>query len=178
MQTHSLQTRVLTDVEPHMDALIALLQDCVASGASVGFLPPVDSDTAKQYWQQVGIELNARPSARLLLAAFENNQLVGCVQLSLSTKANAQHRAEVEKLMVHTRHRGKSISKALLQHLEEEAQVAGRHLLTLDTRVGDIATDLYKRMNYTEAGYIPDFALSASGELDGTTFFYKMLAKQ
>lgn len=171
-----MKTKVLTDLTLHMPDLIALLQDCVASGASVGFLPPVESQTAQQYWQDIATALTAKPTTRLLIAAFDGDQLVGCVQLSLAGKSNAKHRAEIEKLMVHTRHRGKGISKALLSHLEEEALVAGRRLLILDTRVGDIASELYKRMNYTEAGYIPDFALSATGELDGTTFFYKMLS--
>ncbi|HCH01374.1 MAG TPA: GNAT family N-acetyltransferase [Vibrio sp.] len=171
-----MKTKVLIDLTPHMDDLVALLKDCVASGASVGFLPPVESQTAHKYWQEVATTLTAKPSTRLLIAAFEGEQLVGCVQLSLASKSNAKHRAEVEKLMVHTQHRGNGISKALLSHLEEEALVAGRRLLILDTRVGDIASELYKRMNYTEAGYIPDFALSATGELDGTTFFYKMLS--
>lgn len=171
-----MKTKVLIDLTPHMDDLVTLLKDCVASGASVGFLPPVESQTAQKYWQEVATTLTAKPSTRLLIAAFEGEQLVGCVQLSLASKSNAKHRAEVEKLMVHTQHRGNGISKALLSHLEEEALVAGRRLLILDTRVGDIASELYKRMNYTEAGYIPDFALSATGELDGTTFFYKMLS--
>ncbi|MGO2497178.1 MAG: GNAT family N-acetyltransferase [Vibrio litoralis] len=171
-----MKTKVLIDLTPHMDDLVALLKDCVASGASVGFLPPVESQTAQKYWQEVATALATKPSTRLLIAAFEDEQLVGCVQLSLASKSNAKHRAEVEKLMVHTQHRGNGISKALLSHLEEEALVAGRRLLILDTRVGDIASELYKRMNYTEAGYIPDFALSATGELDGTTFFYKMLS--
>ena len=171
-----MKTKVLTDLTLHMPDLIALLQDCVASGASVGFLPPVESQTAQKYWQDVATALTAKPTTRLLIASFDGDQLVGCVQLSLAGKSNAKHRAEIEKLMVHTRHRGKEISKALLSHLEEEALVAGRRLLILDTRVGDIASELYKRMNYTEAGYIPDFALSATGELDGTTFFYKMLS--
>ena len=35
-------------------ALIALLQDCVASGASVGFLPPLQEEQGLAYWQ--GIE--------------------------------------------------------------------------------------------------------------------------
>lgn len=98
------------------------------------------------------------------------------MQLSLAGKSNAQHRAEVEKLMVHTRHRGKGISKQLLSQLEIEAKQQKRTLLVLDTRLGDIASDLYKRMGYTEAGRIPNFALSANGKLEPTIYFYKSIS--
>jgi hypothetical protein len=37
-------------VLPH---LIHLLQDTVASGASVGFLPPLSAEDAQQYWSTV-----------------------------------------------------------------------------------------------------------------------------
>lgn len=33
--------------------LIHLLQDTVASGASVGFLPPLSTEDAQQYWSTV-----------------------------------------------------------------------------------------------------------------------------
>ena len=38
-------------------ALIALLQDCVASGASVGFLPPLQEEQGLAYWQGIEGEL-------------------------------------------------------------------------------------------------------------------------
>ncbi|WP_086980860.1 GNAT family N-acetyltransferase [Vibrio aphrogenes] len=170
-----MHTKVLSNLNNHMAVLVELLQDCVTSGASVGFLPPVDTQTAQDYWLSVEKDLQSTPCSRTLIGAFIEEQLVGCVQLAFTNKPNAQHRAEVEKLMVHTRHRGKGISKALLNHLEEEARVAQKHLLVLDTRVGDLAADLYRKMDFTEVGQIPDFALSASGQLDGTIYFYKML---
>ncbi|OEF27540.1 GNAT family N-acetyltransferase [Vibrio rumoiensis] len=166
---------LIADLGPYLQDLIPLLQDCVSSGASVGFLPPVKAEQAQQYWQGVQQDINDDSHTRLLLGAFENEKLVACVQLSLASKANALHRAEVEKLMVHTRYRGKGISKHLLSHLESEAQKYKRTLLVLDTRIGDVASDLYKRMGYTEAGQIPNFALSANGQLEGTVYFYKIL---
>lgn len=167
---------LISDLTPHLSSLTALLQDCVSSGASVGFLPPVKNEQAEQYWTAVQLELDSVPTSRLMIGAFEGEQLVGCVQLSLAGKSNAQHRAEVEKLMVHTRHRGKGISKQLLSQLEIEAKQQKRTLLVLDTRLGDIASDLYKRMGYTEAGRIPNFALSANGKLEPTIYFYKSIS--
>ena len=66
-------------------ALIALLQDCVASGASVGFLPPLQEEQGLAYWQ--GIEGSWRMECKLWVA-FDQHHLVGALQLSLCTKAN------------------------------------------------------------------------------------------
>ncbi|PJG60500.1 GNAT family N-acetyltransferase [Aeromonas cavernicola] len=154
-------------------ALITLLQDCVASGASVGFLPPLAEAVALEYWQ--GIEAELAAGSRRLWVAFEQHQLVGTLQLALCGKANGRHRAEVEKLMVHSQARGKGVGRALMATMEQGARDAGRTLLVLDTRVGDVASTLYRHLGYLEAGQIPDFARSANGSLAATLFFYKQL---
>ena len=153
-------------------ALITLLQDSVASGASVGFLPPLTEEQGLVYWQ--GIETELAAGSRRLWVAFLQHQLVGALQLSLCTKANGRHRAEVEKLMVHSLHRGKG-SRALMASMEQGAKEAYRSLLVLDTRVGDAASRLYRQLGYQEAGQIPAFARSADGTLAATLFFYKQL---
>ncbi|WP_421183215.1 GNAT family N-acetyltransferase [Aeromonas enteropelogenes] len=154
-------------------ALITLLQDCVASGASVGFLLPLSEAQGHAYWQGVEEELAA--GKRKLWVALEEGQPVGAIQLALCGKANGRHRAEVEKLMVHTHARGKGIGRALMHTMEQGAREAKRSLLVLDTRVGDVASRLYRQLGYQEAGQIPDFALSADGSLAATLFFYKSL---
>ena len=66
-------------------ALITLLQDCVASGASVGFLPPLPEELGLEYWQ--GIEADLAHGVRRLWVAFDQHHLVGALQLALCTKA-------------------------------------------------------------------------------------------
>ena len=149
-------------------ALITLLQDCVASGASVGFLPPLLEDQGLAYWQ--GIEGELAEGVRKLWVAFDHHHLIGALQLSLCTKANGGHRAEVEKLMVHSQARGKGVGRALMNAMEQGARDAKRTLLVLDTRV-----TLYRQLGYQEAGQIPDFARNADGSLAATQFFYKQL---
>ncbi len=57
----------------HLGKLAELLQDAVASGASVGFLPPLDTRSAQDYWNQV---FDAVASGnRLLLAAMDQENL-------------------------------------------------------------------------------------------------------
>jgi acetyltransferase len=163
----------LSHINETLEQLSELLIDCVQSGASVGFLPPLTTQQARDYWQQVKSELLA--GNRKLLVAKNGEQTVGAVQLALTSKANGNHRAEVEKLMVHTSARGQGLSKALMQALEQLALDNHRELLVLDTRVGDLASTVYRKLGYQEAGQIPNFARSASGKLEATVYFYKQL---
>ena len=155
------------------DDLVELLQDAVSSGASVGFLPPLATDTARDYWEGVFDDIGR--GARMLLAARDDGRVIGSVQLELASKANAHHRAEVQKLMVLTQARGQGIGRWLLEAVEAAAREAGRTLLVLDTRQGDVAEGLYARHGYVRAGAIPMYARSADGTLDATVIFYRLL---
>ena len=157
----------------HRPALIALLQDAVASGASVGFLPPLDTETASAYWQDVEKDLAA--GSRVLLAAFDGQNLLGAVQLDLAQKPNARHRAEIQRLLVFRVARRQGVGSSLMAEAEDAARARGRTLLVLDTRAGDSAERLYRALEWTEAGRIPAFARSADGRLEATVLFFKQL---
>ena len=156
-----------------MPDLVALLQDCVHSGASVGFIPPLTPDTAEAYWVETLIEV--AQGKRILLVSLEGKELAGSVQLSLVTKENGLHRAEVQKLVVHTRFRNRGIARALLSAVEDIARKEGRTLLVLDTEQDSVAEKLYMKQGYIRAGVIPQYATSASGSLITTVIFYKLL---
>ena len=153
--------------------LIHLLQDTVSGGASIGFLPPLSTEEAQQYWSSVFEEV--RKHTCVLLAAREAGQIVGSVQLAFAMKPNAQHRAEVQKLFVLSSQRRRGIGRALMHMVEQVARDCGRTLLVLDTRQGDNAEQLYRTLGYCEAGVIPAYARSASGALESTVIFYKIL---
>lgn len=155
------------------DELVALLNDCVESGASVGFLAPLEAGEAERYWQGVAADLAG--GDRTLLVAREGGHIAGAVQISYCSKKNGSHRAEVEKLMVHTAFRQRGIGQQLMKEVERQAQANQRTLLVLDTRTGDTASILYRKAGYQEAGQIPQFARSSAGTIDSTTFFYKLL---
>lgn len=152
---------------------ISLLVDCVNSGASVGFHAPLTQSDAAYYWQKV--EQGLQTGERLLLVKFIGKTLAGAIQLSLCLKANGMHRAEVEKLMVHTQFRQHGIAKQLLVAIEEVALSYQRTLLVLDTRTGDVASGLYRKQGYIEVGQIPQFVTNSNREFEGTTIFYKQL---
>ena len=46
----------------------------------------------------------------------------------------------------------------------------------LDTRSGDVASDLYRSLGWQVAGSIPFYAESTAGVLDATTYMYQVLA--
>jgi acetyltransferase len=150
-------------------SLVVLLQDAVESGASVGFLPPLGADEATAYWRSAYAAVRA--GARLLLVAREDHDaLVGSAQLAL--RPNALHRAEVQNI---TTARRRGIGRALMVAVEGEARRLGRTTLVLDTRQGDPSEGLYLDVGYQCAGIIPRYAKSATGVLDGSAFYYKLL---
>ncbi len=153
--------------------LAEILIACVAAGASVSFLPPLDPETARAFWRRAGGEVAA--GRRVILGAWEGGVLVGTVTLDLATPPNQPHRADIAKLLVHPDARRRGIARALMARAEAEARRAGRWLLTLDTNEGDAADSLYRALGWTEAGRIPDYSLQADGTTRATVVFYKRL---
>ena len=149
-----------------VDLLVAVVDD----GASVGFLPPLERGEAEAYWRGV-----PGPGA-VLLVAERGGRIVGTVQLQLAMRANGRHRAEVAKLMVHPDARREGLGRALMAAIEAVARREERSLLVLDTRDGDPSNALYRALGYQEVGLIPGYARSASGELNATVFYFKLLA--
>ncbi len=161
-------------MEADRTALATLLRDAVESGASVGFLPPLGASEATAYWAAVADGL--RDGSRVVLAARDDALgLVGSAQLELAMRPNARHRAEVAKVMVHRSARRRGVGRALMLALEDHARRLGRTTLVLDTRQGDPSEGLYRAVGWTFAGAIPRYARSASGTLDGTALYYKLL---
>lgn len=152
---------------------VRLLQDSVEGGASVGFLPPLSMDEAASYWDSV--QAGVQDGGRVLLVARQNNTVVGSVQLALERRPNGRHRAEVQKLLVHSAARRQGIARALMDAIEAVAREHGISLLVLDTLRGGAAEQLYRQIGYVEAGVIPQYARGADGALHATVVFYRMV---
>jgi ribosomal protein S18 acetylase RimI-like enzyme len=174
-------TDVIPEVEPLSGraarelraGLITLLRDAVAGGASVGFLNPLTEAAAGAYWDGVFADVDSRD--RLLFVIRDGDQVLGSVQLAIPPKPNARHRAEVEKLLVHTSARRRGLGTALMRAVEDAAIRLGRSLLVLDTRAGDPAGRLYEGLGYVRAGVIPGYALSPAGRPQATAIYYRDL---
>ena len=167
-------TRLPTDcTERSLEELADVLQSCVNGGASVGFFSPLQLQQALNYWREARTDMQA--GKRWIWVARINGRIVGSVQLAVSDNANGRHRAEVQKLLVHQAFRRQGVAAALLNALEREAAASGRELLVLDTRTGDRAESLYRRLGYCEAGLIPGYTRTPAGEPRSTSIYYKAL---
>ena len=154
--------------------LCALLLDCVDDGASVGFLAPLSEEEASVFWR--GVLLSLGDHLKLWIAE-DGDRVVGCVQLSLCSKANGRHRAEVQKLAVLRSHRGRGLARALMTRMESFARSHGLTLLVLDTEAQSPAEALYSAMDWQRVGEIPAYAGKPDGTLIATAVYYKLLGE-
>ena len=153
--------------------LSAILTACVNAGASVSYLPPLSPEVARGFWR--GVSSDVAMGKTLLLAAWDEGQLAGTVQLHLATPPNQPHRAELAKLLVDPAFRRRGIGRALMRRAEQAARGVGRRLLTLDTRAGEAGEALYRGLGWQEAGRIPGYALDARGVPYDTVILYRRL---
>ena len=161
------------DLRDHLDALAAVLVDCVEGGASVSYMAPFTHDDARRAFEAWADE--AEHGRRLILAAFANGELVGTVQVILALPPNQPHRGEIAKLLVHRAARRRGLARLLMEHAEREARAEGKTLLVLDTVTGDPAERLYQRLGWSTVGVIPGYALYPDGRPCDTTVFFKVL---
>lgn len=155
--------------------LCELLVDSVHHGASVGFLAPLTADDADAYWRRVERAV-AEGRCVLLAAEADDGTVIGTVQLDVDTLPNQPHRATVSKLLVHSASRRRGVGQTLMAALERTALDAGRWLLTLDTATAE-ADRLYRRMGWTSAGVISDYAMNPDRTLTDTAFLWKALTR-
>jgi len=150
-----------------------ILIDCVAAGASVSYLHPLSREKSRAHWKRVSTEV--AQGHRVLLGAWVDGALAGTVQIDLDTPENQPHRAEIAKLLVDPALRGRGVGEALMRRAEQAAQRLGRKLLTLDTRAGDMAEPLYRRLGWNEGGRIPGYSLDETGHARDTLYFWKQV---
>jgi GNAT superfamily N-acetyltransferase len=158
--------------ETDVDQLATLLSDCADTGASVGFLAPLPHDLAATWWRAT----LGSPGTRTWVARDDDGLIVGCVRLTPATMPNSPHRGDVSKLLVALGSRGAGLAGRLMETLEQDARGRGLTLLMLDTETGSPAQGFYQRRGWELIGTVPDYALSATGELAPTTILAKRLA--
>jgi len=161
------------EAERDIQQLADLLMDAVASGASIGFMPPLTESEALNYWRSVIAAMRDR--SRVLLVAADGVLIQGSVQIGLEMRANGNHRAEAMKLFVHRRARRQGLARALMAAVESTARQIGRTLVLMDTRTGGGAEKMCEALGYVRFGEVPDYARNADGLLHATSFFYKQL---
>jgi ribosomal protein S18 acetylase RimI-like enzyme len=154
-------------------ALSELLIETVANGGSVSFMHPLSREAAEAFWSK---SLDAAERGeRIILGAFDGDELIGTVTLLLDLPPNQPHRAEIAKMMTRISHRHRGIATALLREAERLAVAHDRWLLVLDTAEDEGAAGLYERVGFKLTGVIPDYAFKPHGGLTGTLIYWKRL---
>jgi ribosomal protein S18 acetylase RimI-like enzyme len=161
------------ELQARLDALATVLHETVEAGASVGYMWPFSHGEARRSFEGWAAEVDG--GRRLLLAAFDRDELVGTVQVILELMPNQPHRGEIAKLQVRPSARGRGIAERLMEEAEAEARAEGKTLLVLDTVTGSAADRLYRRLGWHELGTVPGFALYPDGRPCDATFFWKAL---
>ncbi len=162
------------ELEALAGELADVLMDCVEQGASVSFMWPLPRGKALDFWRGVLAGV-VRGERILFVARHTSGQLVGTVQLITAQPDNQPHRADVAKMLVHSRARRQGLGEALMRSAEVHALAAGKTLLVLATVTNEAGWRLYQRCGWQVAGEVPGYALLPRGGLVGTTLMYKAL---
>ncbi|MGJ5051767.1 GNAT family N-acetyltransferase [Bradyrhizobium oligotrophicum] len=165
----------LSDTPAIRAALSAMLIETVAHGGSVSFMHPLSSGDADAFWQDSLAA--AERGERILLGAFDGQDLIGTVTLQLKLPPNQPHRAEIAKMMTRVSHRKRGVARALLDAAETLARGHGRTMLVLDTAEDGGASSLYEGVGFQLSGIIPDYAVKPHGGLTGTMIYWKRIGE-
>ena len=159
--------------EKRIPRLAEILMDAVAGGAGVSFMHPLSKIDAEDFWRG---QLDGIKAGMIFpVIAEHEGETVGVVLLIKAWAPNQPHRADIAKMLVHSKHRRHGFATDLIRALEDKARALGLTLLTFDAVAGSGAAKFYERLGFTNVGEIPGYAYSGSGQLDGTSFFYKNL---
>ena len=161
--------------EEVLEDLREILFDAVSGGFSIGFLEQISAVEADAFW--TGLLEDLGPNRRMWVARSKgsNGRVLGTVQFERCVKPNGRHRAEVQKLLVHSKARGLGLGRRLMETLEAAASADGIRLLFLDTFEGSGAERMYAHLGWQRAGVLPDYAAAPDGALGATVLFYRLL---
>ena len=171
------QIRIHTVTRADFDAVEAGLADIIADGvnggAAISFMQPYGRDDGLRFWRE-RVFPDVADGRRVLFVGWLDGALVGTVQMDVALPPNQPHRCEVAKMIVHSGARRRGVARALMRALEAHAKQMGKTLITLDTRTGDKAEQLYGSLGFRQAGVIPNYAFDPDGRArHGTTYMYK-----
>ncbi len=161
------------DVRERLDELAQLLLDAHADGMGLGLAAPLTLAAARDAWLETAARLD--PRDHVLLAALEDDALVGSVQVVRARASNGRHRGEVVRLAVRADARGRGLGRALMERATEKARELGFTLLWLTTHVDTTADRFYERLGWTRMGVMPGYAVLPDGTLAANAYFYREL---
>ncbi|GIX10119.1 GNAT family N-acetyltransferase [Elioraea sp.] len=151
--------------------LADVLKACVDDGAVVGFLAPLAMEKARSFWRDRAAEVAA--GKRVILCAWVDGAIGGCLQLDMDTPENQSHRAEVRQLIVHPGFRRKGVGRELMARIDQAGLAHGRRLLVLRTWPGGPAEAIVRSLGWNFVGVIPGYAIRPTGEPVDEGYWWK-----
>ncbi len=151
-----------------------LLGDAINDGGCVGFLLPVQADKLDRYWNGVAREMEA--GEREVMAALENGRVIGALQIAYEKAESVRHRADLQKLIVHSTERRRGIARALLVHALERMPALGLVMYTITVAKAGPAEMLVRSLLFTRYGVMPHYGLTPDGKLHDASQYYISLA--
>lgn len=153
--------------------LAEVLKACVDDGAVVGFLAPLPIEKARAFWRERGSEVAA--AKRVIIAAWVDGEIGGCLQLDLDVPENQTHRAEVRQLLVHPEFRRRGVGRELMARIDQAALAHGRRTLVLRTWPGGPAETIVRSLGWQFVGVIPGYAIRPTGEPVDEGYWWKRI---
>jgi GNAT superfamily N-acetyltransferase len=153
--------------------LAEVLKACVDDGAVVGFLAPLPIEKARAFWRERGSEVAA--AKRVIIAAWVDGEIGGCLQLDLDVPENQTHRAEVRQLLVHPEFRRRGVGRELMARIDQAALAHGRRILVLRTWPGGPAETIVRSLGWSFVGVIPGYAIRPTGEPVDEGYWWKRI---
>ena len=157
-------------------SLSEMLIEAVAHGGSVSFMHPLPSEVANAFWEK-SLAAAAR-GERIVLGAFDGEQLVGTVTLVLDLAPNQPHRAEIAKMITRVSHRGRGVATALLRAAEthgDRSTGAGCSCSTPPSTTAPRRTIRARRLQAGRRSFRTT-RCKPHGGLTGTMFYWKRIA--
>src|SRR5207248_5857960 len=100
--------------------LARLHAQAMAAGMALGAAPGADLQALEQSHRAALAE-----TARIVLVAEQDGEVVGMAHIAPSGAANAAHRAEVQRVAVAEAARGTAVGRALMEAVEQAALAQG-----------------------------------------------------
>jgi acetyltransferase len=141
---------------------------------ALGALDTMGAAALERWYREVISGLDA--AVRIVLVGEDDGEIVAMAHLAFSGATNAEHRAEVQRVGVVSRLRGRGVGRELMDAVEDTAREHRLTLLWLTTHDGTGACAFYEAIGYTKLGVMPDYSRRPDGTLWPGAFYFKVLS--
>ena len=137
-----------------LDELTALWIAVTDAGGSIGLTSPATDEEARPLAAALLDEVRAGEVT--LLAAHQDERLVGLVSIHQPPSPRTGHRAYLRRLQVHPDRQGTGLGGRLVEAAHDHASERGAELAIVEVRDGEGLEGFYRHHGYVEVGRIPD----------------------